>query len=459
MTDTTGLLPSTGDDGLQPEQGHAPLMHVAVSVPKVQGQQDVAGQWRKSLADPDLLLATGEPREAPPGGSGLSSESRHMNTLEEQVPHGTGDLVGSADMRCDETYGYGTDCASGFTSRTQSDIYLPQQVASSVALAALRGGGLTGGMSAFEDSDFGVPSASGGGLSGCGSREYSYSATGTVASGFYGGRASVSRAGASLFGRASTFGMARGRGLVETEDTYGRPPNNNNGPADFNLFRNQRVSDIVTFIIEIMGVLVFFAICTISFWITLGYYVVKLFVDLKDADKWVQTAAGIVVGVLLLAFFVTVVTNREGGFCCRGKSRVRANSKWTLNCFTRLKSLLNFCPKAAPKACKAAAPVKPQAVCPKAKTPTGAQCTASSSIMSMIWPQKVKPLPGKKPIKCWLGKCDIKGTSCPKKVRYSDKQGRAIFKNSKRYAIPCEMKQPPALIVWLHDVFARLMGY
>ncbi|BFG00503.1 uncharacterized protein DMAD_00477 [Drosophila madeirensis] len=269
----------------------------------------------------------------------------------------------------------------------------------------------------------------------------------------------IASAGSLMIGGSSSF--LDGRSFVQFYDApaagnnnYSNNNNNNTlrGPVGIDFFKNETINLALTLIIEIFGVLVFFAVCTISFWITLGYYVVKLLVDLKNADKRVKTAVAIVVGLLMIAFLVTLVTNREGGFCCRGKSRAKARSRWSLNCCPRLRGLLNVkgkvvavpaCPKLKPPACPAASPKTTSVRQPK------------------VCKQKVKSVQNKsdrKPIKCWLGKCNIEPTSGPTKVRYTDKQVRAIYTNSKRYAIPCEMKQPPMVIVWIRELIARLMG-
>ncbi|EDW39764.1 GL15823 [Drosophila persimilis] len=449
-------------------------------------EQDSFGERDSTLPAGTIVPAVVDITCGHEEAANTSSYVRHSNirdTFGVRVPQGTGDLVGpghrlcSAELHCDESCGYGTGCNAVCTSRTQPALPQPQQVSSSVVRTEGSGfsgveGEAAGRISAFEGSGFGMPKASGGGVSDCGARAYGNSGTGTVGSICNEGSRSVSRAGASVMARAGATGSGRGPGLVEFDDGYGGPPpnnsynNRNNNAAGIQLFGDMRINQIVTFIIEIMGVLMFFAICTISFWITLGYYVVKLFVDLKDADRWVKTAAGILVGILLISYCVTAVTNSEGGFCCRAKSRVKARSRWSLDCCPRIKGLLNYCsgkpqavcPKAKPPTCPKAKP----ATCPKAK-PKPKPCpkckAPSSTFMSMIWPQKVQPPPCKKPTKCWWGKCDIKATSSPKKTCYSDRQGRSIFKSFNRYGIPCEMKQPPMWIVWLYHMVMNLLGY
>ncbi|XP_034138937.1 uncharacterized protein LOC117590428 [Drosophila guanche] len=272
----------------------------------------------------------------------------------------------------------------------------------------------------------------------------------------------IAAAGSLMIGGSTSF--IGGRSFVQFDEATAAGNNNNHnnnnnknnsyntlrGPVGIDFFKNETINLALTLIIEIFGVLVFFAVCTISFWITLGYYVVKLLVDLKNADKRVKTAVAIVVGLLMMAFLVTLVTNREGGFCCRAKSRAKAGSRWSLNCCPRLKGLLNVKAKVVAVPAKLKPPT-----CPAASPKT------TSVRQPKVCKQKVKSVAiksGRQPIKCWLGKCNIEPRSGPTKVRYTDKQVRAIYTNSKRYAIPCEMKQPPMVIVWIRELIARLMG-
>lgn len=183
----------------------------------------------------------------------------------------------------------------------------------------------------------------------------------------------------------------------------------------------------ITFLLEVLGVLVFFAICTITFWITLGYHVVTLLVDLKNAERNVQVAVGIIFGVLLLAFAISMITNRSGS-CCHARDRHRYRSSRSSCSFTRHK------PKPKPK--HRGCPHKP------AGCPAQHKCKKAASAERRRSP------------------CGMKvehHSPCRRKPRYSDCEGRAIFINSRRYAIPTEMKQPPTMVLWLRDMISRWM--
>ncbi|XP_070132412.1 uncharacterized protein [Drosophila bipectinata] len=206
----------------------------------------------------------------------------------------------------------------------------------------------------------------------------------------------------------------------------GGPPGGGGGyRGSFEGLGGDQVNFFITFLLEVLGVLVFFAICTITFWITLGYHVVTLLVDLKNAERNVQVAVAIVFGVLLLAFAISLITNHSGS-CCHAKDRHRSRSR-------------SSCPFARPKPKS-----KPKhRSCPHAKV----SCPAKPRC--------------KKPAERRRSTCGMKAESafspCRRKVRYTDCEGRAIFINSRRYAIPTEMKQPPTMVLWLRDMISRWM--
>ncbi|XP_016962917.1 uncharacterized protein LOC108033186 [Drosophila biarmipes] len=193
-------------------------------------------------------------------------------------------------------------------------------------------------------------------------------------------------------------------------------------------FGSDQLNFFITFLLEVLGVLVFFAICTITFWITLGYHVVQLLVDLKNADRNVQVAVAIVFGLLLIAFAISQVTNRSGA-CCHSRDRARSRSKGG-----------GMCPFHRSTKSKA----KPKSCAPKTK--------------SCAYKPKNKRAPNE------AGGCR-RASSCAAKIdfhshrktRYTDCEGRAIFLSSRRYAIPTEMKQPPTIVLWLRDAVAHMM--
>ncbi|XP_017056282.1 uncharacterized protein LOC108098088 [Drosophila ficusphila] len=186
-------------------------------------------------------------------------------------------------------------------------------------------------------------------------------------------------------------------------------------------FGSDQLNYFVTFLLEVLGVLVFFAICTITFWITLGYHVVQLLVDLKNADRNVQVAVAIVFGLLFIAFAISQVTNRTGS-CCHARDRARSRHKghgfWPFRCSSKSK------PKAKSNSC-----ARKWSSAPKTKS-DGGGCRRKSI-------------------------CGAKLES--RKPRFTDCEGRAIFLSSRRYAIPTEMKQPPTIVLWLRDVVARML--
>ncbi|XP_037726422.1 uncharacterized protein LOC119557644 [Drosophila subpulchrella] len=195
-------------------------------------------------------------------------------------------------------------------------------------------------------------------------------------------------------------------------------------------FGTDQLNFFITFLLEVLGVLVFFAICTITFWITLGYHVVQLLVDLKNADRNVQVAVAIVFGLLLIAFAISQVTNRSGA-CCHSRDRARSRSKGGGICpfhrSTKTKA------KAKPKSC-------------------------GSRTKSCAYKPKNKKAPndggGSRRASTCGAKMDFHSH---RKTRYTDCEGRAIFLSSRRYAIPTEMKQPPTIVLWLRDAVAQMM--
>ncbi|TDG40890.1 hypothetical protein AWZ03_012691 [Drosophila navojoa] len=176
---------------------------------------------------------------------------------------------------------------------------------------------------------------------------------------------------------------------------------------------NEYVNAAVTFMIEMLGILVFFAICTFTFWITLGYYIVHLMVDLINADRNVHVAVGTVFALLVFAFAITVFTHSHG--CCHAKA---TDAILKAGPSTSCKPSL-FPKKRALSKCRPTVLPKPH---PHAKTK---QCCAQSN----------------------------KKSTCSRsfRQRYSDCQGRKIFDRSRRSAILTEMKQPPTWLIWLRE--------
>ncbi|EDV46453.1 uncharacterized protein LOC6550076 [Drosophila erecta] len=183
-------------------------------------------------------------------------------------------------------------------------------------------------------------------------------------------------------------------------------------------FGSEQLNFIITFLLEVLGVLVFFAICTITFWITLGYHVVQLLMDLKNADRNVQVAVAIVFGLLLVAFAISQVTNLSGS-CCHSRDRARSRTKCGGIGFFHRSSKS----KTKPKSCAS----KTKSCAHKPKIKKAATCGPSLGFHSH------------------------------RKTRYTDCEGRAIFLSSRRYAIPTEMKQPPTIVLWMRDTLARMM--
>ncbi|KAI8034521.1 uncharacterized protein LOC128264412 [Drosophila gunungcola] len=192
-------------------------------------------------------------------------------------------------------------------------------------------------------------------------------------------------------------------------------------------FGSDQLNFFVTFLLEVLGVLVFFAICTITFWITLGYHVVQLLVDLKNAERNVQVAVAIVFGLLFLAFAISQVTNRTG-FGCHGRDRGRYRAKGGCPFYRSTKSTAKSKPRSFFNKPKSSPQSKTKS---KKGTNDGGGCRRMCGAKLELHSHR--------------------------KQRYTDCEGRAIFLNARRYAIPTEMKQPPTIVLWLRDVLARMM--
>ncbi|XP_017869868.1 PREDICTED: uncharacterized protein LOC108618385 [Drosophila arizonae] len=180
---------------------------------------------------------------------------------------------------------------------------------------------------------------------------------------------------------------------------------------------NEYVNAAVTFLIEMLGILVFFAICTFTFWITLGYYIVQLVVDLINADRNVHVAMGTVFVLLVFAFAITVFTHSHG--CCHAKaSDAIMKGGPSTSCKPSLLPKKRALSKCRPTTLPKPHPHPPHA---KPKTPCCAQSNKKSTCSRSF------------------------------KQRYSDCQGRKIFDRSRRSAILTEMKQPPTWLIWLRE--------
>lgn len=150
----------------------------------------------------------------------------------------------------------------------------------------------------------------------------------------------------------------------------------------------------------------FFAVCTITFWVALGYYMAQLVVNLKKADRNVHVAISIVLGMLMLMFAITMVTH--------GQQRSKS-----LGITGKAKGLASHLPGRG----------STQKVKPKG--------------LSMVMP-KMKPKAAKN-----LGKM---------KRKYTDCQGRAIYNTARRNSVVIEMKQPPTWLIWLNDFLNDFMN-
>ncbi|XP_017114430.1 uncharacterized protein LOC108137315 [Drosophila elegans] len=233
-------------------------------------------------------------------------------------------------------------------------------------------------------------------------------------------------------GSGSRSGSGRANGPFNTAQRgpVGPPPppgfSGQRGSSGVN-FGSDQLNFFITFLLEVLGVLVFFAICTITFWITLGYHVVQLLVDLKNAERNVQVAVAIVFGLLFLAFAISQVTNRTGSGCY-GRDRGRSRAKGGCPFYRSTKSPAKSKPKSLFNKAKSSPQSKPKS---KKATSDGGGCRRMCGAKLELHTHR--------------------------KQRYTDCEGRAIFLNARRYAIPTEMKQPPTIVLWLRDVLARMM--
>ncbi|XP_020801567.1 uncharacterized protein LOC110178709 [Drosophila serrata] len=184
----------------------------------------------------------------------------------------------------------------------------------------------------------------------------------------------------------------------------------------------------IMLLLEVFGVLIFFAICTITFWITLAYHFIKLLVELKNADRNTQVAVAIVFGLLFLAFAICHLTSGRST-CCRHSDRShRRNWKKGASCHT---------------------------VKPEPRTPITVRVLSQIKKLMSLGCGKCNSSRPKASSPCKAKKEVV--APCRRKPKYSDCEGRAIFINSRRYAIPTEMKQPPTILLWLLDVIGRYM--
>ncbi|EDV95350.1 GH17622 [Drosophila grimshawi] len=171
---------------------------------------------------------------------------------------------------------------------------------------------------------------------------------------------------------------------------------------------NEYINMFINCLLEVLGILVFFAICTIAFWLTLGYHLVQLLISLIHADRSVHMAIGIVLALLILACTVTLSTQPGG--------------------------------------------VSPIFSCSKCKQPS--KSTSVNQIKLSIF-AKIKamlPVLGKEQQQKQSNKDKSRGARS-----YSDCQGRKIFNNLRRSALLMEMKQPPTWIIWLSDFVNRFL--
>ncbi|ALC49168.1 CG4955 [Drosophila busckii] len=224
-----------------------------------------------------------------------------------------------------------------------------------------------------------------------------------------------------------------------------KPPPNNLRASGLKICSNERINMLLTFVMEVLGILVFFAICTLTFWLTLGYYILQLLLDLKNADRNVQMALVVAFSVLLLAFAITVVTQDT---CTK------------------------TCPKHRTKCAGLTASSAPKPAPPAPSLSSSCKTKCSKSAAKRITPNslkqplqtakcKGKPKPKPKPMAQALPQIKCKARvppAAPPKRKYTDCQGRAIFQTSRRTAILTEMKQPPTWIVWLREYMQQAMS-
>ncbi|XP_032597156.1 uncharacterized protein LOC6569243 [Drosophila grimshawi] len=180
------------------------------------------------------------------------------------------------------------------------------------------------------------------------------------------------------------------------------------GTVGIQVCSNEYINMFINCLLEVLGILVFFAICTIAFWLTLGYHLVQLLISLIHADRSVHMAIGIVLALLILACTVTLSTQPGG--------------------------------------------VSPIFSCSKCKQPS--KSTSVNQIKLSIF-AKIKamlPVLGKEQQQKQSNKDKSRGARS-----YSDCQGRKIFNNLRRSALLMEMKQPPTWIIWLSDFVNRFL--
>lgn len=169
----------------------------------------------------------------------------------------------------------------------------------------------------------------------------------------------------------------------------------------------------------------FFAVCTFTFWIALGFYITQLLVDLKKADRNIHVAIGIVLSLLILAFAITMVTH--GSKSCPHRA---ANVIKSSGCSSKPKVLI-------PK------PPCPASSCPKPKPKPMPK--AKPKPKPRVTPCKAMPKPKVVPCNKFKPKPPVM------RRKYTDCQGRAIYETSRRNSVLIEMKQPPTWLVWVGD--------
>lgn len=229
---------------------------------------------------------------------------------------------------------------------------------------------------------------------------------------------------------------ARTHSIIAKESGGGKiPATGSHRAVGIHVCSNEYINMMLTFLMEVLGILVFFSICTITFWITLGYYIFQLLIDLKNADRNVHVAVGIVFSLLILAFAITLVTHTDGS--CQ--DRAIAIRKGIKSSATTSISSCKRCTKSATAEVKRACAAK----CKKSSKPKLKTSPAKSRLSTLF---SAKP-------KCQLAKCQKAQKSKNSKTlrSYTDCQGRAIFDRSRRNSIIIEMKQPPTWIIWLRD--------
>ncbi|XP_030566241.1 fibroin heavy chain [Drosophila novamexicana] len=211
-----------------------------------------------------------------------------------------------------------------------------------------------------------------------------------------------------------------------------RASSSNQVSGGVRICNNDFINAIATFLMEVLAILVFFAICTFTFWITLGYYIVQLMVDLKNADRNVHVAVGTVFGLLVLAFAITLATH-SGGPCYNRAHAISRSISATASgsiasCQKCNQAVMASAKRVCAGKCKVSGKPKPM---PKAKVKAKSYSSPSCSVA------KVKP--------------QHKSAASRSRGKYTDCQGRKIFDRSRRNAVLTEMKQPPTWLLWLRD--------